>query len=76
MAKQKNPKFMQPMNISNDLAAVVGKGRLWNPPVSKGTCRSEEVCRCGMHDSNLTMWILITIVTTGYPYHSGISGSQ
>ena len=35
MAKQKNSKFMQPLKVSNDLAAVVGKGPLPRTEVIK-----------------------------------------
>jgi len=35
MAKQKNTKFMQPMKLSDDLAAVVGKGPMPRTEVTK-----------------------------------------
>ena len=35
MAKQKNPKFMKPMKISPELAAVVGKGPMPRTEVTK-----------------------------------------
>ena len=35
MAKQKNPKFMQPMKVSEELAAVIGKGPMPRTEVTK-----------------------------------------
>jgi chromatin remodeling complex protein RSC6 len=35
MAKQKNSKFMQPMEVSDDLAAVVGRGPMPRTEVTK-----------------------------------------
>ncbi len=35
MAKQKNPKFMKPMNLSPELTAVIGKGPMPRTEVTK-----------------------------------------